>query len=216
MNCPNCDAEIKNSFLKSNEQLSDMAVNFINDKLNLNAKSYCNSCGDDLYKKAKVTFEKSQKAECKHCHKSVNISDIKDGYCNECSDPLFREESVRLKEEKALEIEKMNSIFITTEVAINIDIDKRLDLISSECIYGINIVKDFFSGIRDIVGGNVKSLEKSLKDAKNEVMEDLKNQAYSLGGDAVIGVRIEHTYNNAGGGSIMSVFATGTVVKFKV
>ena len=78
----------------------------------------------------------------------------------------------------------MNSIFITTEVAINIDIDKRLDLISSECIYGINIVKDFFSGIRDIVGGNVKSLEKSLKDAKNEVIEDLKNQAYGLGGDA--------------------------------
>ena len=73
----NCDAEIKNGFLKSNEQLSDMAVNFINDKLNLNAKFYCNSCGDNLYKKAKITFEKSQKAECKHCHKSINISDKK-------------------------------------------------------------------------------------------------------------------------------------------
>ena len=223
MNCPNCNAEIKNGFLKTNEQLNEIAVNFINDNLNLHAKFYCNSCGDDLYKKAKIAFEKSQKIECKSCHKTIDISDSKNGYCNECSDPLYREEKIRLKEiealkqeTKVLEIEKMNSLFLTTEVFVNIDIDKRLDLISSECIYGINFVKDFFSGIRDIVGGNVKSLEYSLKDAKNEVMEDLKNQAYSLGGDAVIGVKIEHTYNNAGGGSIMSVFATGTVVKFKV
>ena len=67
-----------------------------------------------------------------------------------------------------------------------------------------------------MVGGNVKSLEKSLKDAKIKVINDLKEEAYLLGGDAVIAIKIEHTYNNAGGGSIMSIFATGTVVKLKV
>jgi len=129
---------------------------------------------------------------------------MKDGYCKECRKPVNIEERA-----------KRNSIMLTTETNIDIKIDKRIDLISSECIYGINLVKDFFAGIRNVVGGNIESLEKSLKDAKNEVTVDLKEQAYNLGGDAVIGVKIEHTYNNAGGGSIMSVFAIGTVVKLK-
>lgn len=216
MNCPNCNTEIKNSFMKTNEQLSEMTVDFINSELNLIAKSYCNFCGDDLYREAKVLSEKKQKVECKNCQKIVNISEVKDGYCKECFDPEIREEKIRIEKEKILKIEKIDSIFLTTEVVVNLSIDKRIELISSECIYGINIVKDFFSGIRNVVGGNVKSLETSLKDAKNEVTTDLKQQAYNLGGDAVIGVKIEHTYNNAGGGSIMSVFATGTVIKLKV
>jgi len=146
---------------------------------------------------------------CKGCGKVVNFLEMEDEYCKECRDP-------KKQEEKTIATEKRNSIILTTETVINLEIDKRIDLISSECIYGINIVKDFFSGIRNAVGGNIKSLETSLKDAKNEVTADLKEQAYNLGGDAVIGVKIEHTYNNAGGGSILSVFATGTVVKLKV
>jgi len=141
---------------------------------------------------------------CKGCSKVVSVVEMKDGYCKECRKPVNIEERA-----------KRNSIMLTTETNIDIKIDKRIDLISSECIYGINLVKDFFAGIRNVVGGNIESLEKSLKDAKNEVTVDLKEQAYNLGGDAVIGVKIEHTYNNAGGGSIMSVFAIGTVVKLK-
>jgi len=171
---------------------------------------------------------------CKECGEVVGTIEMIDGYCKECSDPKIREErraanllKQKLKqqeeeiarkkrlEEKRIIAEKRNSIFLTTETTINLEIDKRISLISAECIYGVNIVKDFFSGIRDIVGGNVQSLEKSLKKAKNKVTVDLKEQAYKLGGDAVIGVRIEHSYNNAGGGSIMSVFATGTVVTLK-
>lgn len=88
---------------------------------------------------------------------------------------------------------------------------ERIKLVTSECVYGINIVKDFFAGIRDIVGGNVKSIEKSLRDARNHVMNDIKKQAFELDGDAVIAINIEHAY----GGSMVSMFATGTVVKFK-
>lgn len=149
---------------------------------------------------------------CKGCNTVVSVLEMKDGYCKECRMPGIKEEQKRIDQEKA---NKRASIILTTEMVVNFDIDERIDLISSECIYGINLVKDFFTGIRNIVGGNIESLEKSLKDAKNEVTADLKEQAYNLGGDAVIGVKIEHTYNNAGGGSIMSVFATGTVVKLK-
>jgi len=156
---------------------------------------------------------------CKGCGKVASVVEMKDGYCKNC----LTEDMITLADEKELRKEQLknnknevNKIMITTETQINIEIEKRIDLISAECIYGINIIKDFFSGIRDMVGGNVKSLEKSLKDAKIKVINDLKEEAYLLGDDAVIAIKIEHTYNNAGGGSIMSIFATGTVVKLKV
>ena len=72
-----------------------------------------------------------------------------------------------------------------------------------------------FSFVRDIIGGRVNSLETGLEEATNKVLNELKEKAYVLGGNAVIGIKIEHTYNNANSGSILSVFATGTVVKLK-
>lgn len=157
-------------------------------------------------------------ATCKGCGKVFSVMEMKDGYCKNC----LTDEMIAHSEEKEIRIQKLqsnrnelNKIIVTTETSINLEIERRIDLISSECIYGINIVKDLFSGIRDIVGGNIVSLEKSLKDAKTKVLNDLKEEAYLLGGDAIIAIKIEHTYNNAGSGSIMSVLATGTVVKLK-
>ena len=152
---------------------------------------------------------------CKSCNEVYSSTIMVDGICPDCLNPEFKEikrqEIEEFKEIKRQEIEEFNSIILTTEMAIDIPIEKRIELISSECVFGINIVKDFFSGIRDIVGGNVKSLEKSLKDAKEQITSDMKKQAYSLGGNAVIAVKIEHTFT----GNILSVFGIGTVVKFK-
>lgn len=110
----------------------------------------------------------------------------------------------------------VNNILITTENTIDFTIEKRIDIVSVQCIFGINIIKDLFSFVRDIVGGRIKSLETGLDEATETVIKELKEKAYSKGGNAVIGVKIEHTYNNANSGSILSVMATGTVVKLKL
>ncbi len=124
---------------------------------------------------------------------------------------INRQKEIEVQKNKKEENKKINTILVTTELSIDMPIEKRLDIISSECVFGINIVKDFFSGIRDIVGGNVGALEKSLKDAKTKIIFDLKKQAYKSGADAVIAIKIDHTYN----GNILSVFATGTTIKLK-
>ena len=174
--------------------------------------------------------------KCKKCNYVYPQHELVYGYCQSCETPEVKqkkheklqkeqqERDERLqkeqqeRDEKILQdkllLDKYNSIILTTEMSIQENII-RMELISSECVYGINIVKDFFSGVRDIVGGNIKSLEKSLQDAKSKIMMDFREQAFSLGGDAVIAIKIEHTYNNTGGGNIMSILATGTVIKFK-
>lgn len=156
---------------------------------------------------------------CKSCSTVVSAIYMVDGLCEKCQAPNLRAE-IQEKKERQEEFEKnkfaiFNSITITTETALNEEIEKRIEVVSSQRIYGINILKDFFSAIRDIVGGRVNSLESAVEDATKEILEDLKAKAYFAGGNAVIGLRIEHTYNNANGGSILSIFATGTVVTLK-
>lgn len=73
-----------------------------------------------------------------------------------------------------------------------------------------------FTAIRDVVGGRVNSLENALKEATNNILEELRQKAYENDGDAVIGIKIDHTYNNVSDASIVSVFATGTIVRLEI
>jgi len=167
---------------------------------------------------------------CKMCGKVFSVIDMVDGVCKNCVSPetlLYaeaqkerqqREEAEQKVKLEALRLNKpklLASIFVTTETSVDLPITERIGLISSQCVYGMNIVKDVFGIFRDVFGGRVASIENGLKDAHQQVIEDLKERAYLIGADAVIGIKIEHTYNNASGGSILSVFATGTAVKIK-
>ena len=143
---------------------------------------------------------------CKGCGEVFSTNLMINGYCQYCLNP-------EVQEEKEKNLKRRSLIIITTETHIDLAIENRIGIISSQCIYGINIIKDLFSFVRDIVGGRIKSIETGLDEANANIIEELKQKAYLLGGDAVIGVKIEHTYNNANNGSILSVFATGTVVK---
>lgn len=154
---------------------------------------------------------------CKGCGQVFSAIYMKDGYCEDCVS--LKENGLSTENQKKEEIknnpELLNSIIITTENIVDFHIENRIAIVSSQCIFGINILKDMFSFVRDIVGGRVNSLENGLDEATKKVLDELKEKAYDLGGNAVIAVKIEHTYNNANSGSILSVFATGTVVTIK-
>ncbi|RLA80127.1 MAG: hypothetical protein DRG78_11570 [Epsilonproteobacteria bacterium] len=161
--------------------------------------------------------------KCIKCKYVYSELELKEGYCANCITPELSKK-LKLKQdqekhEKDMLLkgvnEKKESIFITTETFIDLPIEKRVGIVSSQCIYGINIIKDIFNFVRDIVGGRIKSIESGLDEAKETILDELKEKAFLMGGDAVIGVKIEHTYNNANNGSILSVFGTGTVVILK-
>ena len=48
-------------------------------------------------------------------------------------------------------------------------ISKYLGVVTGEAILGANIIKDFFAGIRDIVGGRSAAYEKELQKAKSTI-----------------------------------------------
>lgn len=91
---------------------------------------------------------------------------------------------------------------------------RYMGLVSGEAIMGINIAKDLFAGIRDIVGGRSGSYEQELNKAKEVAVNEMVAQAESFGANAVIGVDLDfETVGN--NGSMLMVAATGTAVVYE-
>lgn len=85
-------------------------------------------------------------------------------------------------------------------------------IVTGETIIGVNFVRDFFAGIRDIIGGRSGSYEKVLREAKDTAIDEMAREAERLGANAVIGVSID--YETVGNnGSMLMVTCSGTAVE---
>ena len=102
-------------------------------------------------------------------------------------------------------------IVVTTPQLEGRSVQKYLGIVTGEAILGANIFRDFFAGIRDIVGGRSGGYEKALREARQLALAEMESEAESLGANAVIGVDID--YETVGEkGSMLMVSASGTAV----
>lgn len=101
----------------------------------------------------------------------------------------------------------------TTSTLQDRAIVRYLGLVSGDAILGANVFRDFFAGIRDLVGGRAGSYEKVLRSAKDTALAEMSEQAERLGANAVIGVDLDYeTIQIKDGGGMLMVSATGTAV----
>lgn len=84
-------------------------------------------------------------------------------------------------------------------------------IISGEIITGVNFIKDFFAGLRDVFGGRSKSYEKELIKARDAALEELTKRAEAIGANAVIGIDIDYEVIGSKN-AMMMIIATGTAV----
>lgn len=93
------------------------------------------------------------------------------------------------------------------------NVKSYLGLVSGEAILGANIFKDFFAGIRDIVGGRSAAYEGELRKAKALALNEMCDQAQQMGANAVIAVDLDYENISSGGGTnMLMVSASGTAV----
>jgi len=86
-------------------------------------------------------------------------------------------------------------------------------LVGGDAILGANMFRDFFAGIRDILGGRSGAYEKVLRKAKSEAVNDMMEQAREVGANAVVGVDLDYeTIQIQDGGSMLMVSTSGTAV----
>ena len=104
-------------------------------------------------------------------------------------------------------------LIVTTDTIEGKKITKHLGLVSGEAILGANIFRDFFAGIRDIVGGRSAAYEQELRKAKDIALQEMSEQARALGANAVVGVDLDYeTISVGNGGGMLMVRASGTAV----
>ena len=147
-------------------------------------------------------------SNCKKCGKKFLEHTLKGGLCVDCQSPAY---ATSPSEENR----RSGRILVTT--ASHFGSGKaftELEIITAECVLGMNIFRDFFSSITDIVGGRSNATQKILKDLRKTCLAELKLEAYRLGADAVIGVDLDYSEFSGGGKSMLFLIASGTAVKF--
>jgi uncharacterized protein YbjQ (UPF0145 family) len=110
----------------------------------------------------------------------------------------------------------IDAIMLTTSHTLQgIEVTKYLGVVSAECAYGMNMFKDMFANVRNLVGGRSTAVQDTMRDSRETVMQELKREAHAKGANAVIAVDIDYTQLGAGGNMMVLVTASGTAVIIK-
>jgi len=104
-----------------------------------------------------------------------------------------------------------NLILTTTPNIEGKKITRYFGLVTGEAIIGANIFRDIFAGIRDIVGGRSGSYEEVLREAKENALSEMTENARRLGANAVIGIDLDYEAIGTNG-SMLMVTSSGTAV----
>ena len=84
-------------------------------------------------------------------------------------------------------------------------------IVTGEAILGANVFRDLFASIRDLVGGRAGAYERVLRDARDQALAEMTEEAKARGADAVVGVDLDYQVLGKENGMLM-VSASGTAV----
>lgn len=162
--------------------------------------SLCQSCGAKLN-----FFNRREDGLCTNC----GIAEAKVALAEKY--PSLIDEVQQDAERLQAEREAISAILLTTESAPPLKIVQRIEIVTAECAFGMNIFKDLFAGVRDIIGGRSEAVQQTMRDARKTVLHELKREAHFVGANAVIGVDLDYVELSATGTMVMLV-ASGTAV----
>lgn len=101
-------------------------------------------------------------------------------------------------------------IITTTEIVPNKEISQILGIARGSTVRARNIGRDFFAGIKNIVGGELDEYTKLQADSREQALQRMEQDAGRLGADAIVNVRIATSVITQGAAEIL---AYGTAVK---
>ncbi len=103
-------------------------------------------------------------------------------------------------------------LIVTTPNIEGYRITRYIGLVTGEAILGANIFRDFFAGVRDVVGGRSTAYEKELRKAKQIAIDEMIAEARDHGATAVVSLDLDYATLTSSSGNMMMVSANGTAV----
>lgn len=108
---------------------------------------------------------------------------------------------------------KLKDILVSTTPCLEgYRVTKTIDIVSAECVFGMNIFKDFFMGLTDLFGGRSGSAQEILRTARVKCLQELRIEALNNGANAIIGVDLDYSEISGKGTNMLFLVATGTAV----
>lgn len=101
-------------------------------------------------------------------------------------------------------------ILTTLESVPGKQISEHYGIVSGSTVRAKNIGKDFFAGIKNIMGGELKAYTELMEESRNEALSRMVQQAQAKGANAVVNIRFGTSDVAAGAAE---VFAYGTALK---
>lgn len=103
----------------------------------------------------------------------------------------------------------------TSETFENVNIIETLEPVTANAAIGMNVFKDFLSGITDFVGGHSNSYQKALDELVETALGILESKVMFLGGNGIIGLRIDTNEISGKNKSMIMVTAYGTAALYE-
>ena len=145
-------------------------------------------------------------SDCIKCGKRIGVlSGSVGGMCIDCANGAITSSG-------AARVSAIETILLSTETAPNLNITKRIEIVTAECAFGMNIFKDLFAGVRNNVGGRSEAVQKTMRDSRRTALYELKKEAYEVGANAVVGVDLDYLELAGTGSSMGMLVASGTAV----
>lgn len=89
---------------------------------------------------------------------------------------------------------------------------EALGMVKGTTVRAKNIGRDFLSGMKNLVGGEITAYTEMLNEARSIAIKRMVDEAEAMGADAVIGIMYGSSQIMSGAAEII---AYGTAVKFK-
>ncbi len=108
---------------------------------------------------------------------------------------------------------RLKDILVTTTSSIEgMKIIKHLQPISAHIVLGTNVFSDFLGGLTDVFGGKSNSYQKRLNSIYEDAIKKIKYSCYGVGGNCVLGLKIDIDEISGKGKSMFMITAIGTAV----
>jgi len=92
------------------------------------------------------------------------------------------------------------------------EIESERDIVSAECVLGLNWWDDLKMAVTDLTGGRSEAAQRAMRAARQVCLDDVRKDAAQHGADGVIGVRITYSQLSGQNKNMLLVAATGTAV----
>lgn len=111
---------------------------------------------------------------------------------------------------------KAKDVKVTTTSGFDgVEIEEYLEPVAAHAVVGMNLFKDFIAGFSDFFGGKSNTYQNTLATLNDEVIEELRKKAHAMGGNCVLGLKIDNDEVSAQGKSMIMVSAIGTAARAK-